>query len=345
MGLADRVGELVRDKVILITGGTGTIGVALIRRLLTYSPKAVRIFSRDENKQYFLKEEWSGAPNLRFFVGDVRDRGRLTRAMEYADLVFHLAALKHVESCEYNPFEAIKTNILGTQNVIDVAMDHEIEKVIFTSTDKAVNPANAMGASKLMAEKLMVAANYYKGKRQTRFASVRFGNVLASSGSVIPTFLHRLRLGQPIEITHPEMTRFFITLDESVTLLLDSLELCGGGDVLIRKMPVIRILDLAKALLARHGLPADERHLRIVGLRAGEKMFEELLTGEESARTFDLDGYYLIRPQIAVDTQPPRGTPLPIAPFTSERGEPLSAPAIDELLTRLIPTDPVRAAE
>jgi FlaA1/EpsC-like NDP-sugar epimerase len=331
--------ESVRGKVVLITGGTGTIGVALARRLFELEPQAVRVFSRDENKQYFLKDQWSGQGNVRFFVGDVRDRERLTRAMEYCDLVLHLAALKHVESCEYNPFEAIKTNIHSTQNVIDVALDHQIEKVIFTSTDKAVNPANAMGASKLMAEKLMVAANYYKGRRRTMFASVRFGNVLASSGSVIPTFLHRLSCGLPIEVTHPEMTRFVITMDESVGLVLDALRLCGGGEILIRKMPVLRVIDLAEALLEIHGLPRDARYLRVVGPRAGEKMYEELITAEESTRTMDIGDYYVIHPQIR-EVRGPAGTGHPVAvrSYTSEQGPVMTKAEIRELLRRAMPS-------
>jgi FlaA1/EpsC-like NDP-sugar epimerase len=327
--------QAIRDKVVLLTGGAGTIGVALLQRLLQYEPKAIRIFSRDESKQYFLRDRCAHVRNLRFFVGDVRDRERLTRAMEYCDIVFHLAALKHVESCEYNPFEAIKTNIMGTQNVIDVALDHAIERVIFSSTDKAVNPANAMGASKLMAEKLMSAANYYKGRRRTVFCSVRFGNVLGSSGSVVPTFLHRLGQGQPIEVTHPDMTRFMIPMSQAIDLLLAALHLCTGGEILIRKMPVVRVIDLARTLLQRHGLPADDAHLRVVGLRAGEKMYEELITTEESARTFDLGDYYLIRPQIGAPAGKTRGKPVAVQTYTSDGVAPLEIPALQALLETL----------
>lgn len=334
----ERLSEAIRDKVILVTGGTGTVGQALVQRLLQHQPRAVRIFSRDENKQYFLKDEWSEDRRLRFFIGDVRERSRLTRSIEWADLIFHLAALKHVESCEYNPFEAIKTNIVGTQNVIDVALDHEVEKVIFSSTDKAVNPANAMGASKLMAEKLMVAANYYKGRRRTTFASVRFGNVLASSGSVIPTFMHRLRTGLPIEVTDPEMTRFVITMDESVDLLLDALLLCTGGEILVRKMPVIRIIDLAEVLLEINGLPADEQHLRIVGPRAGEKLFEEIVTAEESTRTLESGDHYVIYPQIAAEGgREWGGQPIPQGAYTSHTVKPLDKREIKDLLQRVSP--------
>lgn len=328
------VAEQIRDKVVLVTGGTGTVGVALIRRLLALEPRAIRIFSRDENKQYFLRDRWSAHPNLRFFIGDVRDRDRLHRAMENCDAVFHLAALKHVESCEYNPFEAIRTNIVGTQNVIDTALEHEVDHVVFASTDKAVNPANAMGASKLMAEKLMVAANLYKGRRASVFNIVRFGNVLASSGSVIPTFQQRLDLGLPIEVTDPRMTRYVITMDQAVDLMLDALTLCEAGDVLIRKMPVLRIIDLAEALLGLRNLPCDQQHLRVVGTRAGEKLYEELITPEEAVRTVDLGDYFVVKPQIGAD-RPATETEL-ISPdtYVSDRATPLEPSAVRELLRR-----------
>lgn len=330
------VTETIENKIILITGGTGTIGVRLLQDLLKYRPQAIRIFSRDENKQYFMRDEYADIENLRFFVGDVRDRQRLVRAMENVDIVFHLAALKHVESCEYNPFEAIKTNIIGTQAVVDVAMDHEVERVVFSSTDKAVNPANAMGASKLMAEKLMVAANYYKGPRRTVFCSVRFGNVLGSSGSVIPTFLRRLELGQPIEVTHPDMTRFMISLQESVDLLLAALHLAHGGEILIRKMPVVRIIDLAQVLLATMKMPADESHLRVVGARAGEKMYEELITVEESVRTIDIGDYYVIHPQIGAAEQV-QGEALSVGSYTSHDQQSLNHTELEDLLRNHFP--------
>ena len=324
--------NLLHDKVIFITGGTGTIGQALIQRLLAYQPRAIRVFSRDENKQYFMRHRLTDMPVMRYFVGDARDPERLKRAMEDVDVVFHLAALKHVESCEYNPFEAIKTNIVGTQNVIDVAMYHNVERVVFTSTDKAVNPANAMGASKLMAEKLMIAADFYKGRRQTIFSSVRFGNVLGSSGSVVPTFLERIKGGLPIEVTDPGMTRFIITLGDSIELLLATLQCCSGGEVLIRKMPIIRIVDLAEVLLMMHGLPVDEEHLRIVGPRAGEKLYEELVTLEESSRTFDVGDYYLIRPHIGQGNGRTDGQPIKIATYSSDSEASLDKETLRRLL-------------
>ena len=324
--------NLVRDKIVFITGGTGTIGRALIERLLPYRPRAIRVFSRDENKQYFMRHHMRDVPNMRFFVGDARDPERLKRAMEDVDIVFHLAALKHVESCEYNPFEAIKTNIVGTQNVIDVALYHNVKRVVFTSTDKAVNPANAMGASKLMAEKLMIAADFYKGRRDTVFSSVRFGNVMGSSGSVVPTFLDRIQSGLPIEVTDAGMTRFIITLADSIELLMASLRLCDGGEVLIRKMPIIRIVDLAEVLLSMHGVPVDDEHLRIVGPRAGEKLYEELVTLEESSRTFDAGDYFLIRPHIGTSNCRETGTPIKVATYTSDSETPMSKEALRELL-------------
>ena len=325
--------ELIEDKVVLITGGTGTIGGALVRHLLQHKPRVIRIFSRDENKQYFMKNDLQDSQPLRFFIGDVRDQERLERAMIDVDLVFHLAALKHVESCEYNPFEAIQTNILGTQNIINVALRHNVERVVFSSTDKAVNPANAMGASKLMAEKLIVAANYYKGRQKTIFSSVRFGNVLGSSGSVVPTIIDRIRCARPIEVTHREMTRYIITLEDSLDLLIAALRLCDGGDILIRKMPIVLIIDLAESLLQMHGLPVNKDTLQIVGSRAGEKMFEELVTLEESTRAFDLGDYYRIRPKIG--GQEKAGDPekpIPVAAYTSDSGTRLNIKEIQELL-------------
>lgn len=292
--------NLIEEKNILITGGTGTVGRDLIRRILPLNPAVVRIFSRDENKQYFMRQELKSHDNVRFLIGDVRDPDRLKRALEGIDIVFHLAALKHVESCEYNPFEAIKTNINGTQNLIDACLVASVKKVVFSSTDKAVNPTNAMGASKLMAEKLMVAANYSKGAHKTIFTSVRFGNVLASSGSVIPTFIARIKNGEPIEITDTAMTRFITTFSDAVNLMLTAL-VCGeGGEVFISKMPVINIKTLADTLITElsRRFCCEKIETLLVGKRAGEKLYEEMITEEESERTVDMGDYLVILPTI-----------------------------------------------
>jgi len=330
-----RFKDRIAEKSILVTGGTGTIGYELVKALLPLSPKVVRVFSRDEQKQFYMREEFRKIKNVRFLIGDVRDLPRLRRAMEDIDIVFHLAAMKHVESCEYNPFEAIKTNINGTQNVIDAALGADVETVVFSSSDKAVNPSNAMGAGKLMAEKLMVAGHFSKGPRKTVFISVRFGNVMGSSGSVIPTFVQRIRMGSPIEITHPEMTRFIISFRECIELLLAACNDGRGGEILIRKMPIVRIVDLARALIeevaALYKIPAVET--KEVGIRAGEKLFEELVTEEESARTLDIGDYLVVLPQIgAGEYQYKDAKPVPKGAWSSRSGEAADVDRIKALL-------------
>lgn len=329
---------VVENRSILLTGGTGTVGYELLKALLSLGPRVVRVYSRDEQKQFYLREEFRHFDRqVRFLIGDVRDAVRLERAMEGIDVVFHLAALKHVESCEYNPFEAIKTNINGTQNIVDAALAHDVSTVVFTSSDKAVNPSNAMGASKLMAERLMVAGNYHKGRRRTRFVSVRFGNVLGSSGSVIPTFVNRVRLGLPIDITHDDMTRFVIGFREANELMLKAALEGRGGEIYVRKMPVVRIVDLADVLIrktaALYGLPPVET--RRIGVRAGEKLYEELVTEEESARTVDSGDYLVVLPQIGEKTDAmPGAKALSVGPYTSRTDDAVSAAEIEAILER-----------
>ena len=321
------VREAIAGKRILITGGTGTIGREVVRRLLPLGPRVVRIYSRDETKHFYLQDQLRQHANVRFLIGDVRDRERLRMAMAEIDVVFHLAAMKHVEGSEYNPFEAIKTNIVGTQNVVETALDANVASVVLTSTDKAVNPSNAMGASKLMAEKLMVAANYYKGKRRTVFSGIRFGNVLGSSGSVVPTFIARIRNGEAIEVTHPEMTRFITSYSQAVELLMVALMCAQGGEIFLRKMPVIRILDLAEVLVREMSslYGHDGVEVRITGVRAGEKTAEELFTLEESTRTVAVGEYYVVKPQIGI-AAPIEGDarPVPARAYSSADQTPLS---------------------
>lgn len=300
----------ITNKKILVTGGTGSVGSELVNWLLRASPKVVRIYSRDEGKQFVMRKALEHNPNVRFLIGDVRDKERLYRAMEDIDIVFHLAAMKHVESCEYNPFEAIKTNVFGTQNVIDCALEQGVEKVIFSSTDKAVNPTNAMGASKLMAERLITAAHYHRGPHKTIFCAVRFGNVLNSSCSVLPIFLERLKAGLPLEITDPEMTRFFVTLTEAVYLLLEAAAIAQGGEIFCRLMPVVRVIDLASVLAEAFRVPI---RYEVVGPRPGEKMYEELYTEEEARRTYRIADLFIITPQLATRLTLPKGASL-VAP-------------------------------
>ena len=295
---------MLDNKIILITGGTGTIGKALIKKILKdYSPKVIRVYSRDETKQYLLKKEIKDPETkLRLFIGDIRDKERLKRAMENVDIVFHLAALKHVVSCEYNPFEAIKTNIIGMQNLIEICIDNNVEKFIFTSTDKAATPCNTMGVTKLLGEKLVTTANYYRGLKRTIFYSVRFGNVLGSRGSLIPSIEEQIKNDLPITLTHSEMTRYIMSENVAINLILDTLNIAQGGEVFVLKMDVVKIIDLIEVLIEycskKYNKKVDNIQVEEIGMFAGEKLYEELFSIEESERTYELENMYLIVPQI-----------------------------------------------
>lgn len=293
--------NIFEGKNILVTGGTGSIGSKIVSEVLQYEPKVVRVLSSDENGLFDLEQELQCAPNLRFLLGDVKDKERLGVAMENIHFVFHAAALKHVPLCEYNPFEAVKTNITGTQNVIEVAMEEGAEKLITISTDKAVNPVNVMGATKLLAERLTISANYYKGARRTIFSCVRFGNVLASRGSVVPLFREQIKRGGPVTITDPDMTRFVISLPKAIELLLKATEAAEGGEIFVFKMPALRISDLAEVMIEevapQYGYSPESIEVRISGKRAGEKNYEELMIEEEGRNAYEL-GEMFVLPQI-----------------------------------------------
>ena len=296
---------MLNNKSILITGGTGTIGVALIKNILeNFSPKVIRIFSRDETKQNLVNNELKDfEEKLRFFIGDIRDKERLNRAIKDVDIVFHLAALKHVVACEYNPFEAIKTNILGIQNLIEVSIDNNIQKVIFTSTDKAATPSNTMGVTKLLGEKLMTSANFYKGWAKSTFFSVRFGNVLGSRGSLIPIIEEQIKNNRPINLTHKEMTRYILDINSAFKLIFKTLELAQGGEIFILKMHVVKIIDLIEVLIKffakKYNKREEEIQINEIGMFSGEKLYEELFSIEESERTYEIDDIYMIEPQIS----------------------------------------------
>lgn len=287
-----------KDKKILIIGGTGTIGQGLVKEILKQKPKVIRILSRDEYKQFILENKIENKKQIRFLIGDVRDYERVERAMNDIDIVFNLAAMKHVPSCEYNPSEAIKTNVVGMENVIKAATANNVECVIFTSSDKAINPTNSYGATKLLAEKLVQAANFSKGSAKTKFVAVRFGNVMGSRGSVIPLFKKQIEEKRKITITNPEMTRFMMTLSQAVKLIMDAGEKALGGEVFILKMPVIRLGDLAEVVIEEVSLKLNiEKEVvdfQTIGLRAGERRFEELMTKEESESAFDLGNMYSV---------------------------------------------------
>ena len=324
--------NIFRNKNVLVTGGTGSIGSQIVRRLFQYEPKVIRVFSNDENGLFTLEQELQGQSNVRYLMGDIKDKERLQRAVEGIDFIFHCAALKHVPLCEYNPFEAAKTNVFGTQNVIEVAMEQEIEKFITISTDKAVNPVNVMGATKLLAERLTISANYYKGVRKTAFSCVRFGNVLDSRGSVVPLFLSQIRKGGPVTLTEANMTRFVMSIPKAVDLVLRAAEIAQGGEIFIFKMPVVRISDLAavaiEVLAPRWGYDAKSIELKIIGKRPGEKYYEELLTEDEAVIARETEDMFIISPTKVGR----RRKGIPTKAYTSKNEKPLNKKAIRELL-------------
>ena len=274
---------------ILITGGTGSFGKKFVEIMLrAFRPKRLVIFSRDELKQHEMRTSGFDDACLRYFIGDVRDRDRLRRAMNGVDIVIHTAALKQVPACEYNPIEAISTNINGAKNVVDAALDANVRRVLALSTDKAVNPVNLYGATKLVAEKLFIQANAYSGAGPTRFSCVRYGNVVGSRGSVIPLFLRQRRNGR-LTVTDPQMTRFWITLDQGVRFVLRCIESMHGGEVFIPKIPSMNMADLAEAV-------APGREIALVGIRAGEKLHEVLISEDEARGAVEVDDMYVIRP-------------------------------------------------
>jgi UDP-N-acetylglucosamine 4,6-dehydratase (inverting) len=283
---------MLNDASILVTGGTGSFGKAFVTRVLQQYPDVRRlvIYSRDELKQYEMAQLYPHEryPEVRFFIGDVRDGKRLLRAMEGIDVVVHAAALKHVPVCEYNPFEAVKTNVLGAQNVIEAAIDRGVKRVVALSTDKAAAPINLYGATKLTSDKMFTAANNFRGGRDIRFSVVRYGNVMGSRGSVIPFFLQERAKGV-LPITDERMTRFNITLDEGVGLVLHALEHMWGGELFVPKIPSYRITDVAEAVC-----PGCER--RVVGIRPGEKLHEEMITETDSLSSVELADKYVIMP-------------------------------------------------
>jgi len=280
----------MENETILITGGTGSFGKKFVQKILDLNPKKIIIFSRDELKQYEMSQEFTD-PRVRFFIGDVRDKERLYRAFDGVDIVVHAAAMKHVGACEYNPFEAVKTNINGAQNIIEAAIDRGVKKVVALSTDKAASPINLYGATKLASDKLFVAGNSYAGDKETRFSVVRYGNVVGSRGSVVPFFKKLKEDGATvIPVTDERMTRFWITLDQGVQFVIDSLERMKGGEIFIPKIPSMNILDLAKAI-------APECTTEIVGIRPGEKLHEAMITEDDARHTLEYADHFVIQPE------------------------------------------------
>lgn len=287
--------SIFNDKILLITGGTGSFGNAVLKRFLNTDIGEIRIFSRDEKKQDDMRHEFmrsnpEAAEKVKFYIGDVRDISSVRNAMHGVDYVFHAAALKQVPSCEFFPLEAVKTNVIGTDNVLTAAIDEGVETVICLSTDKAAYPVNAMGTSKAMMEKVVVAKS--RTTKSTKICCTRYGNVMCSRGSVIPLWIEQIKSGKPMTITDPDMTRFIMSLDEAVDLVLFAFEKGQSGDILVQKAPACTILTQAKAVCRLFG--GDENNIKIIGIRHGEKMYETLLTNEECANAVDLGDFYRV---------------------------------------------------
>ncbi|MEC5162227.1 UDP-N-acetylglucosamine 4,6-dehydratase/5-epimerase [Janthinobacterium sp. CG_23.3] len=322
---------MLKNKSILITGGTGSFGKAFVRTILERFPSIERlvVFSRDELKQFEMAQEFSEEKyqGLRYFIGDIRDEARLRRALEGIDVVIHAAALKQVPAAEYNPFECIKTNVLGAQNLIEACLDSKVQKVVALSTDKAAAPINLYGATKLCSDKLFIAANNIRGRRDISFSVVRYGNVMGSRGSVVPFFLSK-RASGVLPITDAEMTRFNISLQEGVDMVLWALENAMGGEILVPKIPSYRILDVAKAI-------GPECEHPIVGIRPGEKIHEEMITASDSLNTVDLGPYYAILPangNLTIQKYCDTMKATPVAPgFSYNSGSNSDFLSVDEL--------------
>ena len=331
----------LQGKTLLITGGTGSFGTAFISEVLAHhDPEAIRIYSRDELKQYEQQRKFDNDPRLRFLLGDVRDGERLRRALDDVDVCIHAAALKQVPACEYNPFEAVQTNIVGAENVVSAAIDNETPRTIAVSTDKAVNPVNLYGATKLCAEKIVVQGNAYVGrhsKAPIRFSCVRYGNVVGSRGSVVPLFKRQMEHDGEFTITDEAMTRFWITLPQAVQLVIASLERMEGGEVYVPRIPSMRVTDIAEAL-------APDLPRRIIGIRPGEKIHEVLLTSEESRHATLFGDHYAIYPAYPFwrDTEYPRGEELPPGfHYSSDTNDEWLTP--DQLREMVADTDAVAA--
>ena len=332
--------DYLKGKAVLVTGGTGSIGGEIVRQVIATSPKVVRIFSRDETKQYLLENRLGRRGDVRYLIGDVRDKERLRLAMKDIDIVFHTAALKQVPSCEYNPFEAVKTNVIGTQNLIEASLEAGVTKVIAISTDKAINPTSTMGATKLLSERLIATANAWA--TETVFACVRFGNVLNSRGSLVPLAKSQIDRGGPVTITDDRMTRFMMPISHAVGLTLEAGGHAKGGEIFILKMPTVNIRELLDVLVdeyaRRIGLDGASVKVHKIGVRPGEKLDEELLNTEELPRTREMQRLLVVHPVHAGIFGD--DTPIPEALYRSSKAPCLDRSAITSLLYECGALDP-----
>jgi FlaA1/EpsC-like NDP-sugar epimerase len=354
---SDRVVKnTMKNMNVLVTGACGTVGRELSRQLLEVDGVASLVaVDNNESELFFQEQRFLEYPNSRFLLGDVRDLGKLERVMRGMDIVFHAAAYKHVVLCERSPFEAVQTNILGVQNVILAARATGVKRVVFTSSDKAVNPTNVMGTSKLMGERLISAANVSCNGEKTIFTSTRFGNVLGSRGSVVPIFREQIRKGGPVTLTNPGMTRFIMGVRDAVRLVIDSALLARGGEVLVTKMPCIRISDLAEVMIRelapRFGHDPDDVSITTIGCKPGEKLYEELMTAEEVRRTLELEHYFVIRPAFSSyhcrqePEYPGVVAPRVTSPYNSDTDTPLTRDNIRHFLYEHGLLDKVVASE
>lgn len=327
---------------VLVTGVCGTVGGEILRQLVEAGPEEIVGIDNNESELFFLGQQYGGVPWVRFSLSDVRDAPSLNRAMEGVDVVLHTAALKHVYLCEESPRDAIQTNVMGVQNIIDAAEARQVERVVFTSSDKAVNPTSVMGTSKLLGERLFTAADSRRRGAKPVFASTRFGNVLGSRGSVIPLLHRQIREGGPVTLTDRAMTRFIMTLREAVQLVMDSVFLAQGGEVFVTKMPVVRIEDLAQVMVEelapQYGYDPAEVEIRLIGAKPGEKFYEELLNEEEVRRALELERYFVIKPAVpprfrAPAVRDPAGAIGPIKrAYHSANETPLGREALREYL-------------
>lgn len=296
--------EIMKDffsgKKVFITGAAGTVGRELVRQLISFGPSELRLLDNNESEMFFVMEEYRNRKNVICFLGDVRDRDKVEKLTQGIDILIHAAAFKHVILSEYNPFDAVQTNILGVENIIRSADSCNVKHVLFTSSDKAVNPTNVMGTTKLLGEKIVTAANAVRNNGKTIFSSTRFGNVIGSRGSVVPIFVNQIKNGGPVTITDERMTRFIMTIEESARLVLKSVTISQGGEVFVTKMPIVRISDLAEVMIEllapKYGHKAVGIKTRIIGVKPGEKMYEELMSEEEMHRSMELKDMFVITP-------------------------------------------------
>lgn len=335
-----------KGKKILVTGGTGSIGSELVKKLLEFEPQGIRVLSRDETKQLTLMSELGDkGAKVRFLIGDIRDYDRVNRAMEEVDIVFHAAAMKHVLFCENDPFEAVKTNVIGTQNIINAALANGVSKVIGISTDKATDPVSVMGCTKLLAEKIMLASYNYQGKKRTKFCFVRFGNVLNTRGSVLPIFFKQIMTGGPVTVSDAKMQRFFMSKEEAVGLVLKAAGLVKEREIFIFKMPVLKIADLAKAMIELYapqfGFDSKKIKIKIIGKKMGERIHEKLLTKDEAAYALEIDDMFIIVPVIRgfpnarhIGEIYPNAKKSKVMDYSTEGKRVLSVPQIKSILSK-----------